>query len=93
MMDFSRFEAGIRKKERVGFLLSALLTGLFFVLVLVMAFRPAWLGAGFFGLVLTLAFILLTFVLMGGYVFWRLNRLDEERRELAALQGSLEEGS
>ncbi len=62
--------------RRVGFLLSATVTLLFFALVLVMAFRPnAVFGSR--GLIYSLAFILLTLVVMGGYSFWRIAKLDE----------------
>lgn len=61
---------------RLGFLLSGAVTLLFFTMVLVMAFRPNAL-VGQRGLVLSLAFILLTLVVMGGYSFWRIAKLDE----------------
>jgi hypothetical protein len=60
----------------VSFALSAAVTVLFFVLVLVMAFLPRLLS-GFRGMALSLLFILLTLVVMGGYSFWRIAKLDE----------------
>jgi hypothetical protein len=61
----------------VGFALSAAVTLIFFALVLVMAFRPQLL-TGFRGLWCSLGFILLTLVVMGGYSFWRVGRIDIE---------------
>jgi hypothetical protein len=62
--------------RRVSFALSAMVTAIFFVLVLVMAFRPRLL-TGFHGLTYSLEFILLTLVVMGGYVWWRIAHIDE----------------
>jgi hypothetical protein len=62
--------------RRVSFALSAGVTGIFFVLVLAMAFRPGWVS-GSIGMGSSLAFILLTLLVMGGYSFWRIAKLDE----------------
>ena len=62
--------------RRVSFALSAMVTAIFFVLVLVMAFRPRLL-TGFGGLTYSLEFILLTLVVMGGYAWWRIAQIDE----------------
>lgn len=62
--------------RRVGFVLSTAVTLLFFGMVLVMAFRPNAF-AGSRGLAYSLGFILLTLVVMGGYSFWRIAKLDE----------------
>jgi uncharacterized membrane protein len=64
------------RRTRVGFALSAAVTALYFAMVLVMALWPGVL-AGSTGFVLSLGFILLTLVAMGGYSFWRIARLDE----------------
>ena len=61
---------------RVSIALSAAVTFLFFVLVLIMAFLPGLLS-GFRGMALSLLFILLTLVVMGGYSVWRIAKLDE----------------
>lgn len=53
-----------------------MVTAIFFVLVLVMAFRPRLL-TGFHGLTYSLEFILLTLVVMGGYAWWRIAHIDE----------------
>ena len=53
-----------------------MVTAIFFVLVLVMAFRPGLL-TGFHGLTYSLEFILLTLVVMGGYAWWRIAHIDE----------------
>ena len=63
-------------ERRVGFLLSAGITAIYFALVLVMAFEPGLL-AGFRGMAYSLVFILLTLVAMGGYSWWRISQLDE----------------
>jgi hypothetical protein len=60
---------------RVGLLLSAIVTLVFFVMVLAMAFSPAMM-AGARGLVASLGFIVLCLVAMGGYSWWRLARLE-----------------
>jgi uncharacterized membrane protein (DUF485 family) len=62
--------------RRVSFALSAGVTALFFVMVLVMAFRPQIL-TGARGLVSSLGFILLTLVVMGGYSWWKVGKLDD----------------
>jgi uncharacterized membrane protein YhdT len=67
----------MKPATRVGFALSAAVTLVFFAMVLVMAFRPQLL-TGFRGLWYSLAFILLTLVVMGGYSFWRLAEIDVE---------------
>jgi uncharacterized membrane protein (DUF485 family) len=71
-------------KNRVGFLLSTLVTGLFFALVLVMAFRPAWLsptvsaeGVVSPGLTLAFAFLLSTLGAMSGFSWWRGTHRDD----------------
>jgi len=61
---------------RVSFALSGGVTAIFFAMVLVMAFRPEILTASR-GLVCSLGFILLTLVVMGGYSFWKVRKLDE----------------
>jgi len=53
-----------------------MVTAIFFVLVLVMAFRPRLL-TGLRGLTYSLEFILLTLVVMGGYAWWRIAHIDE----------------
>jgi hypothetical protein len=58
---------------RASFALSAAVTAIFFTLVLVMAFQPRLL-TGYRGLSLSLAFILFTLVVMGGYSWWRIAR-------------------
>jgi hypothetical protein len=65
-----------RGAGRVSFTLSAAVTFLFFALVLAMAFRPGLLS-GFRGMAYSFGFILLTLVVMGGYSFWRIGKLDE----------------
>jgi hypothetical protein len=60
---------------RVGLLLSALVTLVFFTMVLAMAFWPA-LMAGARGLIASLGFILLCLLAMGGFSWWRLARLE-----------------
>ncbi|MGH9323762.1 MAG: DUF485 domain-containing protein [Vicinamibacteria bacterium] len=76
----SELEAGARRKRRVGFGLSSLVTAIFFALVIIMAFEPKSLALPLYGdvvtlgLVATLAFLLLTFLVMGGYVWWRERR-------------------
>lgn len=62
--------------RRVSFALSAGVTALFFTMVLVMAFRPQIL-TGARGLVFSLGFILLTLVVMGGYSWWKVGKLDD----------------
>lgn len=62
--------------RRVSFALSAGVTALFFAMVLVMAFRPQIL-TGARGLVSSLGFILLTLVVMGGYSWWKVGKLDD----------------
>ena len=66
----------MKDATRVGFVLSAGVVLIFFALVLVMAFRPNAV-AGSRGLTFSLLFILLTLVVMGGYSFWRIAKLDE----------------
>jgi hypothetical protein len=63
--------------KRVSFALSAAVTGVFFGLVLVMAFRPHLL-TGFRGLTLSFWFIVFTLVAMAGYSWWRIARLDKQ---------------
>jgi hypothetical protein len=63
-------------KPRVGLLLSALVTAAYFSFVLILAFRPQLLP-GYRGLTLSLWFIVLTLVVMGGYSWWRISRIDE----------------
>jgi uncharacterized membrane protein (DUF485 family) len=62
--------------RRVSFALSAGVTAIFFIMVLVMAFRPQIL-TGTRGLVSSLGFILLTLVVMGGYSWWKVGKLDD----------------
>jgi hypothetical protein len=61
---------------RLGLLLSALVTAVYFSFVLIMAFLPELLP-GYRGLSLSLWFIVLTLVVMGGYSWWRISRIDE----------------
>jgi hypothetical protein len=60
---------------RVGLLLSAIVTLVFFAMVLAMAFWPEAM-AGSRGLIASLAFIVLCLLAMGGYSWWRLARLE-----------------
>ncbi len=69
-------DADLQRRTRVSFALSLGVTGVFFALVLVMAFRPQLL-TGFRGLTYSLGFILLTLVVMGGYAWWRIAHIDE----------------
>jgi uncharacterized membrane protein (DUF485 family) len=66
----------MRKSRRVSFALSAGVTAVFFIMVLVMAFRPQVM-TGARGLLSSLGFILLTLVVMGVYSWWRIRKLDE----------------
>jgi len=61
--------------RRVGFALSAAVTGIFFTMVLVMAFRPH-VVTGSRGLFSSLGFILLTLAVMAGYSWWRISHID-----------------
>ena len=62
--------------RRVGLLLSAFVTSVYFSFVLIMAFQPELLP-GYRGLTLSFWFIVLTLVVMGGYSWWRISRIDE----------------
>jgi hypothetical protein len=62
--------------RRVSFALSAGVTAIFFIMVLVMAFRPQIL-TGARGLLSSLGFILLTLVVMGGYSWWKVGKIDD----------------
>ena len=62
--------------RRIGFLLSFLVTAIYFAFVWIMAFQPELLP-GYRGLTLSLGFILLTLLVMGGYSWWRISQLDE----------------
>lgn len=66
----------MKHRKRLGFALSAAITGIFFTFVLVMAFRPL-VVTGSRGLLSSLGFILLTLAVMGVYSWWRITHIDE----------------
>ena len=66
----------MKNAGRLGFALSAAVTGIFFAFVLTMAFRPL-VVTGSRGLIYSLGFILLTLAVMGGYSWWRITHIDE----------------
>ena len=73
----ARPRAGMATTQRLRFLLAAILAGVYFTLVLIMALLPDWLAATFtdggiasVGLLAALIMILLVFAVMFAFVRW-----------------------
>ncbi|HWS41396.1 MAG TPA: DUF485 domain-containing protein [Arenimonas sp.] len=83
-----KFQLLVRKRERLAWLLSIIMFGLYLLFILLIAFKPALLGARIFvdspvtwGIPFGIGLILAAFILTGIYV-WRANsefdRINQE---------------
>ena len=74
-----KFQLLVRKRERLAWVLSMLMFGLYMLFILLIAFKPDWLGSRVvaespitWGVPFGIGLILIAFVLTGIYV-WRAN--------------------
>lgn len=84
-----KFQRLVRRRERLAWVLSAVMLSLYLVFILLVAFRPEWLGSRIWpelpvtwGIPAGIGLIITAFVLTGIYVRRANNEFDRLTREL-----------